>query len=154
MSAKIYLGADHAGFALKEKIKLFLAPGKHKVSDLGAERLRRDDDYPDFAAAVAKKVSAGRAMGILVCGSAQGVSIAANKFRGIRAVAAFSEKDARLSREHNDANVLCLSGWRLGALAAQKIVKTFLETRFSREPRHKRRVRKILAIEKQTMKRL
>ncbi|MEA3272071.1 MAG: RpiB/LacA/LacB family sugar-phosphate isomerase, partial [Patescibacteria group bacterium] len=117
---KIFLGADHAGFKLKEQIKKYLEKSGHKVLDEGALKYNKKDDYPDFAAKVAKKVK-GDNSGVLVCGSSHGVCIAANKFKGVRAVAVSNTKDAKLTRQHNDANVLCLSGWDLSLSRAKKI---------------------------------
>lgn len=142
----IYLGADHAGFKLKEQVKKYLSGKKYKISDQGAFKFEKDDDYPDFAAKVAKKVPGG--VGLLFCGSSHGVCIAANKIRGARAVAVSSVRDARLTREHNDANVLCLSGWNLKLNAAKKIVDAWLKTDFSGEDRHTRRLEKINRLER------
>lgn len=145
--ATIYLGADHAGYKLKEQIKKYLAEKKHKISDHGAFKFDKNDDYPDYAAKVAKKVSAGGA-GIVFCGSSHGICIAANKIKGARAVAVSSVRDAKLTREHNDANVLCLSGWNLKLGAAKKIIDAWLKTDFSGEERHVRRVKKIIKLER------
>lgn len=142
----IYLGADHAGLKLKEQIKKYLEK-KYKVFDLGAFKFEKADDYPDFAAKVAKKVSAG-GTGLLFCGSSHGVCIAANKIQGIRAVAVSNIRDAKLTREHNNANVLCLSGWNLKLDVAKKIVDVWLKTEFSGEERHVRRLEKIKKLEK------
>ena len=144
----IYIGADHAGYDLKEKIKRYLANEDHQVIDLGAYHKNPDDDYPDFAFAVAKKVKATTNLGILICGSAQGVCIAANKIKGIRAVAVTSRPTAKLARLHNDANVLCLSGWSGSLQKTKGIIDTFLLTPFSNEPRHVRRLKKITKQEK------
>lgn len=143
---KIYIGADHAGFKLKEKLKKELSK-RHKVVDVGAKTLNPKDDYPVFAYRVAKNVSKGKSFGILCCGSAEGMCIAANKVKKIRAIAAFSEKIAKLSREHNNANVLCLSGWQLSFNKAKKLVNLWLKTSFSKAPRHKRRINQIKKIE-------
>lgn len=148
----IFVGADHAGFPLKEALKPELAKLGYKVEDKGATRLELTDDYPDFGAAVAREVSDGKGIGLLACGSAQGVSIVANKFPGVRAVAVMSPEDAKLTREHNDANVLCLSGWNTPPAKAKAIAKVFLGTAASKEARHRRRVGKIAAIERKTMK--
>lgn len=142
----ILLGADHAGFALKEHLKKFLQKKGYDVKDMGAYKLVKTDDYPDYAAKVAKAVQKS-GKGILVCGSAEGVCIAANKFRGIRAVAVWTVQNAKLSREHNDANILCLSGWQLSKKTAEKIALTWLKTPFSKEKRHVRRIQKIKRLE-------
>lgn len=142
----VILGADHAGFALKEHLKKFLQKKGYTVKDFGAHKLIKTDDYPDYAAKVAKAVQKS-GKGILVCGSAEGVCIAANKFKGIRAVAVWSVKNAKLSRQHNDANILCLSGWQLPKKTAEKITLTWLKTPFSGEKRHVRRIQKIKRLE-------
>ncbi|MEM4242394.1 MAG: RpiB/LacA/LacB family sugar-phosphate isomerase [Candidatus Woesearchaeota archaeon] len=143
----VYIGADHAGFKLKQELKKFLDQQGYKVMDVGAFELDPADDYPVYAYKVAKEVSKGKGLGILVCGSAEGVCIAANKVKGVRAVAVWTLRNARLSREHNDANVLCLSGWELSLNHAKKIVKLWLSTGFSGEERHKRRLEQIKRIE-------
>jgi len=147
---KIYLGADHAGFKMKERIKRYLKRLKYQVVDKGNTKLVMTDDYPDYGYKVAKAVqkAKGEAKGILFCGSAEGIAIAANKVKGIRAVPVWSQKNAKLSRQHNNANVLCLAGWDLDPKKAEKIVKTWLETDFTFEPRHVRRLKKINSIEK------
>ncbi len=141
---KIYIGADHAGYKLKEQLKKRL----RNAIDITPAYIE-GDDYPEVAEKVAKKVAREKsAKGVLVCGSGEGVCIAANKIKGIRAVTCFNEKIAVLSREHNDANVLCLSGWALSGGKAAKIVKKWLATPFSGAARHKRRIRKISALER------
>jgi len=153
---KVYLAADHAGFELKEKIATYLKENNYEVEDLGAYTLNKDDDYPDFAFAAAKKVveSEGKSKAILLCGSAEGMCIAANKVKGVRAIAAWTPINAQLSREHNDANVLCLSGGKtispipgLSLEEAEKIIDVWLATTFSAEERHARRLKKIGEIE-------
>ena len=145
---KIYLGADHAGFHLKERIKHWLDKHHIPYQDLGNVVFDTTDDYPDFAEKVARKTVAENSLGILICGSAQGVGIAANKIKGVRAVIPFNLKEARLSREHTNANILCLSGWFLHFHRVKKILEIFLTTPFSREPRHQRRLAKIHQLEK------
>lgn len=144
---EVYLGADHAGFALKEKLKELLLEKGYKVHDVGARFYQKNDDYPVFAARLGKEVAQRRGKGILICGSAEGVCIAANKLRGVRAIAAFTPRIARLSREHNDANVLCLSGWFLKEKEVKKIVDVWLKTRFSKISRHVRRIQQIALLE-------
>ncbi len=140
----LYLGADHAGFKLKEQIKKYLTSQEVKFADLGNLRLDKNDDYPDFGYKVAKAVAKDKnSKGILICGTSFGVCIVANKVKGIRAVSVSNVKDAKLSREHNDSNVLCLSGWDLKPDLAQKIIKVWLNAKFNNEPRHKRRLAKI-----------
>lgn len=140
----LYLGADHAGFKLKEQIIKYFITQKIRYINLGNLKLDKNDDYPDFGYKVAKFVAKDKnSKGILICGSSFGVCIVANKVKGIRAVSISNIKDAKLSRQHNDANVLCLSGWDLKLPMAQKIIKTWLVTKFSDAPRHKRRINKI-----------
>jgi ribose 5-phosphate isomerase B len=143
----VYIGADHAGFKLKQELKRFVAQQGYKVMDVGAFELVPGDDYPKYACKAAKEVSKGKGLGILVCGSAEGICIAANKVKGIRAVPVWTLRNARLSREHNDANILCLSGWELSLAHAKKIVKVWLGTEFSGAERHKRRLEEIKRIE-------
>lgn len=149
MKQIIYLGADHAGFKLKEHIKKFLKQKGYVVKDEGNLKYDKNDDYPDYAFKVAEKV-AKNGKGILFCGSAEGICIAANKVKEISAVPVWNTTNARLTREHNDANVLCLAGGDMinpvGGLSkkqAEKIVIIWLETEFSKEPRHVRRLNKI-----------
>ncbi len=144
----IYLGADHAGFRLKEQIKRWLERNNVLYEDQGDLILDPQDDYPDYAERVARKVLEQHSKGILICGSAQGVCIAANKIRGIRAVVPFSLREARLAREHEDANVLCLSGWFFHFHKATQMIQRFLHTPFSGEPRHVRRLNKIKRLER------
>lgn len=144
---KIYIGADHAGFENKEAINTHLKQKGYEVIDCGNTIYNPDDDYPDFALAVAKEVVAHRGVGILFCGSAEGMCIAANKVQGVRAIVAHDLTEAKLTREHNDANVLCLSGWHMPVALAKRIIYIWLRTPFSREQRHKRRLAKIKKIE-------
>lgn len=146
----LYLGSDHAGFKLKQAIKRYLTKEGWKFEDLGNLKLDSKDDYPDFGALVAERVSKEpkKHQGILICGSAEGMGIVANKFKGVRATVVYDKKTAKLSREHNDSNVLSISGWGLNDRKAKQIVKIFLETKFSGEARHKRRVEKIKKLEK------
>ena len=144
----IYLGADHAGFKLKEKIKQWLTERKIPFEDVGNTTLDPVDDYPDYAVKVARKIAAKKSLGILVCGSAQGMCIAANKIKGARAAVPFSLKEARLAREHTDANIICLSGWYMHFYKVTKMIEIFLRTPFSKEIRHRRRVQKILKLER------
>lgn len=145
---KIYIGADHAGFKLKEAMKKYLLRLGHGFEDLGNRKYEEHDDYPVFAAAVGKTVAKTKSIGILFCGSSQGMSIAANKIKGVRAVAVNNVVDAKFTRLHNDANVLCLSGWNTSTATAQKIIKTWLTTKFSDVARHRRRVEMIKRLER------
>lgn len=144
---KIYIGADHAGFELKEKIKKWWEKEGIPYIDIGAHEFNPEDDYPDFAEIVAKKVAQTESLGILICGSAQGMCIAANKIKGARAVIPSSLKEVRLTRQHNNANIICLSGWFNNFHKARKMIKCFLTTSFSAEPKHVRRVKKIKKLE-------
>ena len=145
---KIYIGSDHAGFKLKQKVKKWLDKNSIQYEDLGAHKLDPKDDYPDFAEKVAKKVTRNKTKGILICGSAQGVCIAANKIKGALAVVPFSIKEAQLAREHEDANIICLSGWYFMPQKAVRMVRKFLNTKFSGAARHRRRLQKIKKLER------
>ncbi len=144
----VYLGADHAGFELKEYLKRYLEKKGYEIYDEGAASLDKRDDYPDFAIKVAKDIMRNHeGKGILCCGSAQGMCITANKFQGVRAVSVVNVKEAKITRTHNNANVLCLAGWHLSKPRAVGIVETWLQTPFSNEPRHVRRLKKITDLE-------
>ncbi|MFA4955226.1 MAG: RpiB/LacA/LacB family sugar-phosphate isomerase [Patescibacteria group bacterium] len=141
----IFIGADHAGYKLKEALKraLLKIPDGPQIYDL-SPRYRKGDDYPKVAAQVARLVvAAPEARGVLVCGSGIGMAIAANRQKGVRAFDAFDAKTVKLAREHNDANVLTLSGWRQNVATAQKLVETFLKTNASGAERHKRRIKQL-----------
>ncbi len=143
---RIAIGADHAGYRLKEEIIRFLQASGYPVEDMGTSG-EESVDYPDYAARVARAVTAGQAdLGILICGTGIGMSIAANKVPGIRAAVATDSYMARMAREHNDANVLCLGGRVLGGGSALEVVQAFLQSRFA-GGRHARRVEKIQALE-------
>ena len=145
---KIALGADHAGFELKERIKQRLASEGFEIHDEGTTSTE-SVDYPDYARKVGDEVAQQRAdFGVLVCGSGIGLAIAANKVPGIRAAKVDTEQEAELSREHNDANVLTLGARVIGEDAAFRIVDTWLATQFA-GGRHERRVEKIAAIERE-----
>jgi ribose 5-phosphate isomerase B len=142
---KIAIGSDHAGFALKERLRLLLA--EHEVVDCGTLS-EASCDYPDIAERVARAVAAGEvATGILVCGTGVGMAIAANKVAGIRAVACSETYTARLTREHNDANILCLGARVVGDGVAEDLVRVWLATPFSEGGRHVGRLNKIAALE-------
>jgi RpiB/LacA/LacB family sugar-phosphate isomerase len=145
---KIAIGADHAGFALKDQVRDALRQAGHDVVDLGANSTE-STDYPDFAGAVAHEVVSGAAdRGILVCSTGVGMSIAANKVDGIRAALAFNPDEVRLTRAHNDANVLTIGARYTEPQAANEMVRVFLETPFE-GGRHARRVGKIALLEKE-----
>lgn len=146
---KIAIAADHAGFVLKNRLREALAADGYAVEDLGADSAD-STDYPDFAAAVGERVADGRAdRGVLVCSSGAGMAIAANKVIGIRAAVGTGEEQVRLTREHNDANVLALGAKFIGEAEAKALVRAFLETPFDRGARHVRRIGKIARIEQQ-----
>lgn len=141
----IYIGADHGGYQLKEDVKQWLTEWNVPFEDVGAHKLDPDDDYPKFAFTVAEAVAKDPHVnkGILLCRSAAGVVIAANKVKGVRAVAPCNLESAQHSREHNDANVLGLSGDWLEPETAQQIVRSWINTPFSGEARHQRRLDQI-----------
>jgi ribose 5-phosphate isomerase B len=146
--ATIALGADHAGFLLKEDVKAWLASRGYVVEDAGTFSAYESCDYPDFAGVVAQAVAAGRAeFGVLVCGTGVGMAIAANKIPGIRAAVCGDVATARLSREHNDANVLALGARVIEPRAALAVTDAWLQAGFL-GGRHARRVDKLAALER------
>ncbi len=145
---KIYLGADHGGFKLKEALKAWLEEQSYQVEDMGALQYDKTDDYPDYALAVGQKVVSAEkakqpALGILVCNSGTGMSMAANKVPGVRAVALSDERVAQYARAHNDANVVTLAGEWLTADEAIQLLQVFFDTEKDFSPRHQRRLAKI-----------
>ena len=143
---KVALGSDHAGFAMKGALKAILESWGHEVDDLGAYS-EESVDYPDFAAKVGRGVAAGDyEAGILICGTGLGMTIAANKIKGVRAVVAHDTFSARMSRAHNNANVLALGARVIGEGLAEEIVKVWLSTEFE-GGRHQRRVDKLTRLE-------
>jgi len=143
---KIAIAADHAGFSLKEKLRRRLAEEGHEIVDFGPSS-EDSVDYPDYAQPVARDVAQGRSdRGILVCSTGIGMAMAANKIAGVRAAPAQSEDEVRLTREHNDANVLTLGAKYLDEQHAADLVHIFLDTQFS-GGRHARRVAKIAQLE-------
>ncbi|MEZ5285312.1 MAG: ribose 5-phosphate isomerase B [Vicinamibacterales bacterium] len=144
---RIAVGSDHAGYELKRDLAGYLAQQGHEVTDLGTHSTA-PVDYPDTAEAVATAVRNGQAdRGLLVCGSGAGVSVAANKFPGIRAAVCHDAYSARQAVEHDDLNVLCLGARVIGPALARTLLDAFLGATFSGEERHLRRVGKIDAIE-------
>ena len=142
MAVLLVIGSDHAGFELKERLKKELDRLGVRYRDSGPSSADAVD-YPDFAHTVAEAVSRGEAeRGLLVCGSGQGMAMAANRHKGVRASVPWNEETARLSREHNDSNVLALGARTLPEGEPEKILKVWLETPFG-EGRHERRIRKI-----------
>lgn len=156
---KIYIGADHAGFDLKQDLIKHLTEQEingqpeFDIEDVGATKVDPDDDYPDIVEKFVKKIHRGKNnMGILICGNAIGVCMAANKYKGIRAGVGYNTYAARTSRTDDNTNVLCLAGRVLSTEYGRAIARIWLETPFSNEPRHKRRLDKIVAHEEATMK--
>lgn len=148
----IYIGADHAGFSLKEELKQALTADGYEVQDVGAEAFVDTDDYPAYAERVAKAVAAdSSARGLLACGNAEGVCIAANKVRGTRAAVGFSIEAAKTSRTDDDANVLCLPGRIETNDSAIEMVRAFLTTPFSGAERHERRLKQVEEMEEQNV---
>ncbi|MBU2218962.1 RpiB/LacA/LacB family sugar-phosphate isomerase [Patescibacteria group bacterium] len=144
---KIFLGTDHAGFKLKEKLKAYLIELGYEIQDMGNFIYDEQDDYPDFIPLVAGKVAEDpeHSRGIVLGGSGQGEAMVANRIKGVRAAVVYNynEDIVKLSREHNDANILSLGARFLSEEEAKKIVKLWLETPFSNEERHKRRICKL-----------
>lgn len=146
VSECIYVGADHAGYELKEQLKVSLEGRDLEVVDVGTDG-PDSVDYPDFAIPVAEAVSCGRApYGLLICGTGVGMSMTANKFPGVRAALCGDTYTARMSREHNDANILVLAARVVDYTMAPRILETWLDTPFGGE-RHARRVGKVRDLE-------
>jgi ribose 5-phosphate isomerase B len=145
----LYIASDHGGYKLKEHLKKFLLKEKLKFVDLGPKKYRAEDDYPDYAKAVAQKVSRNpmRDSGLLICRSGQGVCIAANKFKNVRAALVWNTGEAKMSRNDDMSNILCLPSDYVAPHAAENIVDTWLNTPYSEEERHMRRVKKIFELE-------
>jgi len=147
----VVLGADHGGYSLKNEL-LARLQGQYSILDLGAGKYDPDDDYPDFAEAVAKAVASGKAQrGVLVCGSGVGACIVANKVPGARACLCHDTYSAHQGVEHDDMNVLCLGARVIGIELAAELVTVYLNARFSKDERHRRRLKKVLAIEKRAI---
>jgi len=145
---KIAVAADHAGLPLKETVIMRIDDLAHTSVDLGAHEFDAEDDYPDFALAVATEVAEGRAeRGVVLCGSGVGASIVANKVRGVRAGVCHDTYSARQGVEHDDMNVLCIGSRVIGSALADSIIAAFVSATFSGEERHARRLEKIKAIE-------
>ena len=145
---KIAIAADHGGFELKDSMVEYIKSLGNEVMDLGTNSAD-SVDYPDYAKKVCEEIQQGNSdLGILICGTGIGVSLAANKFEGIRAACVSDVYSAKMSRNHNNANVLCIGARVIGDEVAKLIIKTFLENEFE-AGRHQRRVDKIMAIEKE-----
>lgn len=145
--APVIIGSDHAGFELKQALKTYLSERGYKTQDAGCDSTE-SVDYPDFAKRVAREVAKATdgTKGILICGTGIGMSIAANKFKGVRAALCLKEYDAQMARNHNDANIICLGARTLQKEVAFRVVTTFLKSQFE-GGRHARRVAKISSFE-------
>ncbi|MFA6307327.1 MAG: RpiB/LacA/LacB family sugar-phosphate isomerase [Patescibacteria group bacterium] len=140
----IYLGADHNGFGMKEYLQDYLESHDYQVRDLGNVKFQANDDYPDWAKKVTKQVQKDQnSLGILICGSGQGMCMVANKYKNIRAGIGWSGAAARRMKHDDNANILCLPAWSLNNKQSIHIVKAWLSTDFSKLTRHKRRIKKI-----------
>jgi len=133
------MGSDHGGFELKSHLKRFLQDQGHEIEDLGCQN-NSSIDYPKFGRSVAERVVRNRNLGIVLCGTGIGISIAANKIIGARCALCTSEEMATLARKHNDAQILALGGRMISQELAEKIVTAFISTDFSGDPRHSRRI--------------
>ncbi|WP_086234568.1 ribose 5-phosphate isomerase B [Campylobacter devanensis] len=140
--SKIYIASDHAGYEAKMQVKSILENMGILVIDLGTDNAKNSVDYPDFAALVANSIKSNDEFGVLICGSGIGISIAANRFSHIRCALGHNATIARLSREHNDANVLCFGARVVGAEIIKDMVEVFFTTEFS-GGRHQKRVEKL-----------
>lgn len=150
---RIVIGADHAGYDMKQALIEHLKTLGHEVLDVGTQVPGQPDDYPDFAVLVCEAILAGKGeRGVLVCGSGVGVSVAANKFRGIRAGLTHDHYSAHQGVEHDDMNVLVMGSRVIGNNTAYDLVEGFLGAKFSGEARHVRRLAKVKAIEASQMK--
>ncbi len=147
---KIGIAADHAGFTLKEELAKDLRGAGHEIEDFGAHELDPSDDYPDFVAPLARGVASGKVeRGIALCGSSIGACIAANKVDGARAGPCSDNYSAHQGVEHDDMNMICLGGRIIGYALAWEMIQTFLGARFTGEERHRRRLKKIEALERE-----
>ena len=145
---RIAIGTDHAGLPLKDTVIARVSALEHTPIDLGAHEYDANDDYPDYALAVATEVAEGRAdRGVLLCGSGVGASIVANKAAGVRAAVCHDTYSARQGVEHDDMNVLCIGARIIGSSLAEAVVDAFIGAAFNGEERHARRLEKVKAIE-------
>jgi len=147
----IYIASDHRGLKLKEEIKKELKRIGEDFRDLGPFDFRASDDYPDFAKKVAQKISQDPKgnRGVLICGSSVGMLVVANKFRNVRAAPAINKEVVRMSKTHNNSNILCFGADFISKRKAKKLLNIWLQESFSGETRHKRRLRKIQKIEEE-----
>jgi len=143
---KIFLGSDHGGFEWKEKIFAYLSNHNYEVEDIGPKTLDPNDDYPIFAQQTTAKLLGSEdedARAILICRGGQGMAIAANRFRGVRASVVWNANEAKMTRVDNDSNVLCLPADHVDQAQMEGIIETWLNTEFSQAPRHIRRLQEI-----------
>ena len=153
VAMKIAVAADHAGFPLKEGVIAVIRAAGDDPLDCGAERLVPGDDYPDYAERVALAIQERRAeRAVLICGSGVGASVAANKFRGVRAALCHDTFSARQGVEDDSMNVLCLGARVVGPALAEELVRAFLQAQFSGAERHARRLAKVIAFEEDTLR--
>ena len=146
---KVAIGADHAGFDLKGEITTWLESQGHQVSDVGSYQMDPNDDYPDFAVAVAGSVLSGDTeRGIVICGSGVGASITANKVKGIRACLCHDSYTARQGVEHDNMNVICIGGRVIGIELTKVVLEAFLDASFIQEARFQSRLDKLIQVEK------
>lgn len=146
---KLAVAADHGGVPLNEIVIEELRKLGHDVVDLGGHDANNGDDYPDYAEAIGRKVASGEAeRGVLICGSGVGASVAVNKIRGVRAGLCHDTYSAHQGVEHDNCNVLCLGARVVGRELALELVRAFVGAKFTGEPRHERRLEKVLAIER------
>ena len=146
---RLVVAADHGGVPLNEIVIEELRRLGHDVLDLGGHDANNGDDYPDYAEALGRKIASGEyERGVLICGSGVGASVAANKIRGVRAGLCHDTYSAHQGVEHDNCNVLCLGARVIGNELALELVRAFIGAKFTGEPRHKRRLEKVLAIEK------
>ena len=146
---RVGIGGDHGGFSLKEEVGRRLRDAGHDVVDFGARRLTPDDDYPDFVIPLAQAVARGEVeRGIALCGSGVGACVAANKVPGVRAGLICDGYSAHQGVEDDDMNVICLGGRVVGGMLAWELIETFLNARFSPQPRFSRRLDKVAALDR------
>ncbi|MDV2989434.1 MAG: ribose 5-phosphate isomerase B [Dehalogenimonas sp.] len=149
---QLAVASDHGGFALKQALMPLLQREGYKIQDLGAHEFLQDDDYPDYAEKLAREVNSGRVKkGILICGSGAGACMAANKIPGIRASVCHDSYSAHQAVEHDDMNVLCLGARVIGLSLAQELAVAFLKATFRDEPRYRRRLDKMIEIERRAL---
>jgi len=150
---RVGIATDHGGFSLKEDLLKQLRAAGHEVIDFGADKLRPDDDYPDFVVPLAQAVAASTVeRGVAVCGSGVGASICANKIRGVRAALIHDHFSAGQGVEDDHMNIICLGGRTVGPSVAWELVQTFLAAEYSQAARHLRRLMKVSILERQPMR--